>query len=255
MPMLNDKQRSENRLTTTAKDIIKLFFFESMIKNSWVFMLLVLSIRTIAQSDSVKEAPFTLVEKMPRFPGGEEAMMQFVQKNIQYPQTAKELGIQGTSYITFIIEKDGDINDAKVLRGIPCGADLDYEAVRIIKSMPLWEPGTQNGRQVRVQFNLPIRFTLHNAPYYDCAHSQQIGKQVTEHYNAGVTYSENKEYEKAIIEFTKVLKLYPTDIDALYNRGVMYMKTEKKEEACNDWNKIKSLGHSDADDLINKYCK
>jgi TonB family protein len=226
-----------------------------MIKNISLFILLALSIKTSAQSDSTQERPLAIVDKMPSFPGGEAKMMSFIQRNVHYPITDREMGIQGTSYITFVVEKDGLLTDIKVLRGVPCGAGLDFEAMRVIKAMPSWEPGTQNGRAVRVQFNLPMRFSLEGVPNYDCNNAQQIGKQVTEHYNAGVKYSENKQYEKAIFEFTEVIKLYPTDIDALYNRGVMYAKMEKNKEACKDWNKIKSLGRSDADELINKYCK
>jgi TonB family protein len=217
--------------------------------------LLLLSLTVFAQTDSIQEAPLTIVEKMPKFPGGDQKMMEFIQKNIHYPQKDKELGIQGTTYITFVVEKDGKLTNVKVLRGIPCGEASDLEAVRVITSMPSWEAGTQNGRAVRVQYNLPIKFTLYKSPVYDCAHAKEIGKQVTDHYNAGVKYSENNEFEKAISEFSEVLNINPTDIDALYNRGIMYIKIGKNDEACKDWNKIKTLGKSDADGLIKKFCK
>ncbi|MBA3705472.1 MAG: energy transducer TonB [Bacteroidetes bacterium] len=110
--------------------------------------------------ESVNEAPLTIVEQMPDFPGGINEMMKFIQKNVQYPQVEKEAGISGTCYVTFVVEKNGSITDVKVLRGVSGGPGCDKEAQRVVKSMPSWKPGKQNGREVRVQFNLPIKFTL-----------------------------------------------------------------------------------------------
>ncbi len=110
--------------------------------------------------EPVIEAPLTIVEQMPTFPGGELELMKYIQKNVQYPQVEKEAGISGTCYVTFVVEKDGNISDVKLLRGISGGPGCDKEAIRVIKSMPSWKAGKQNGREVRVQFNLPIKFTL-----------------------------------------------------------------------------------------------
>ncbi len=108
----------------------------------------------------VEDKPLTIVEQMPTFPGGEGEMMKYIQKNVQYPQVEKEAGISGTCYVTFVVEKDGSITDVKVLRGVSGGPGCDKEAMRVVKSMPAWKAGKQNGREVRVQFNLPIKFTL-----------------------------------------------------------------------------------------------
>lgn len=101
---------------------------------------------------------FTVVEEAPSFPGGEEARIRFLKENIRYPEEAKQLGIQGKVYITFVVETDGSITDIKILRGI--GAGCDEEAIRVIKQMPNWIPGKQRAHPVRVQFNLPISFIL-----------------------------------------------------------------------------------------------
>ena len=101
---------------------------------------------------------FTVVEEQPGYPGGEEARIGFLQQNIKYPEEAKELGIQGRVFVTFVVEVDGSITDVRVLRGI--GGGCDEEAVRVVKAMPKWVPGKQRGVPVRVQFNLPIKFTL-----------------------------------------------------------------------------------------------
>ncbi len=101
---------------------------------------------------------FTVVEEQPGYPGGEEARIRFLQESIKYPEEAKELGIQGKVFVTFVVEVDGSITDVRVLRGI--GGGCDEEAIRVVKSMPKWVPGKQRGVPVRVQFNLPIKFTL-----------------------------------------------------------------------------------------------
>ena len=101
---------------------------------------------------------FTLVEDMPQYPGGDEARIKFLIDNMRYPQTAKDNGIQGTVYITFIVETDGSVSNVKVLRGM--GSGLEEEAMRVVNLMPKWTPGTQSGKAVRVQYNMPIRFTL-----------------------------------------------------------------------------------------------
>lgn len=101
---------------------------------------------------------FLIVEDPPSFPGGEAKMFEYLGKNLKYPPMAKDAGIQGIVYVTFVVLEDGDVTDVKVLRGI--GGGCDEEAIRVVKQMPKWKPGKQRGKAVRVQFNLPIRFTL-----------------------------------------------------------------------------------------------
>lgn len=101
---------------------------------------------------------YTVVEKMPEYPGGEEARIKFLVTNIKYPPKARKEGIKGTVFVTFIIEKDGKITNVKALKGI--GGGCDEEAVRVISMMPNWKPGMQRGEAVRVQFNMPIKFHL-----------------------------------------------------------------------------------------------
>lgn len=101
---------------------------------------------------------FVFVEDQPEFPGGDEARIKYLQENIIYPELAKESNIQGTVYVTFIVEKDGQITNVKVLRGI--GGGCDIESVRVIKNMPLWKPGAQRGKAVRCMFNMPLRYVL-----------------------------------------------------------------------------------------------
>jgi protein TonB len=106
-----------------------------------------------------KEEIFTFVEQPPTFPGGEEALAKFLSKNIHYPRVAQENAISGTVFVQFVVDSEGNIKDVKTV-GAAKGGGLEEEAIRVVKIMPKWKAGKQNGRQVSVQFNLPIRFTL-----------------------------------------------------------------------------------------------
>lgn len=115
-------------------------------------------IEIVEDPQDEKNPIFTVVEEMPEYPGGKNAMYEFMGENIKYPEKAKKEGISGTVFITFVVEKDGRVNDVKLLRGVD--ASLDKEAMRVIKMMPNWKPGKQRGKVVRVQYNLPVKFTL-----------------------------------------------------------------------------------------------
>ncbi|OFY12569.1 MAG: hypothetical protein A2X11_04400 [Bacteroidetes bacterium GWE2_42_24] len=104
------------------------------------------------------EETFSIVEKMPEFPGGDEERSTYLNQNLKYPEDAIKKRIQGTVYVTFVVGTDGTIEDVKVLRGI--GGGCDEAAVDVIKAMPKWKPGTQRGKVVRVQYNMPVKFTL-----------------------------------------------------------------------------------------------
>ena len=101
---------------------------------------------------------FDVVEQMPSFKGGDAALMEYLNKNIKYPVIAEENGIQGRVVTTFVVERDGTINDVKVIKSVD--PSLDKEAVRVVRSMPKWNPGKQNGSAVRVKFTLPVTFRL-----------------------------------------------------------------------------------------------
>jgi protein TonB len=101
---------------------------------------------------------FKLVEQMPSFPGGEDAMLKYISDHLKYPVIAKENGVTGMVVIQFFVEKDGSITQAKILRDI--GGGCGQEALRLVRTMPKWEPGMSEGEPVRVQFALPVRFVL-----------------------------------------------------------------------------------------------
>ncbi|UYQ91568.1 M56 family metallopeptidase [Chitinophaga horti] len=105
------------------------------------------------------EGVFTFVETPPNFPGGIKELEKYLSKNVRYPHKATENGQQGTVFVTFVVNKDGSLSDVAIV-GARKGYGLDEEAIRVVKTMPNWTPGEEDGKKVKVQYNLPIRFTL-----------------------------------------------------------------------------------------------
>jgi periplasmic protein TonB len=101
---------------------------------------------------------FFIVEDMPEFPGGDMALRQYIANTIKYPVIAQENGIQGKVYVTFVVDQDGGVSDARIARGVD--PSLDKEALRVVNSLPKWKPGKQRGKPVRVSYTVPINFVL-----------------------------------------------------------------------------------------------
>ena len=128
------------------------------LKVALMMLVLLFSFMTSTAQTKKNDMVFDVVEVMPQFPGGQIAMLQYIMKNIKYPEQAMKEGIQGRVAVRFIVEKDGSISDVKPILSVhPL---LNKEAVRVVKSMPKWTPGKQNGKPVRVRFNLPVMFKL-----------------------------------------------------------------------------------------------
>ena len=159
---------------------------------------------------------FVVVERMPEFPGGQQAMMRFIAESIKYPVIAQENGVQGRAICKFIIEKDGRVNDVVIVRSTGDAA-LDEEAIRVIASMPAWIPGMQKGKPVRVTYTMPINFRLTpgeskskttKSPYSDTHNKQQYIDRSVPQFPGGL--SKLNEYVKANIRYPK----------AAYDRGI-----------------------------------
>ena len=104
------------------------------------------------------DAIYVIVEEMPKFPGGNKALSQFLQRNIKYPKLAQDHKIQGTLYVSFIIRKDGSVSEARVIQGL--GMGCDEEAIRVVNMMPKWSPGRRKGVSVNIILQMPIKFVL-----------------------------------------------------------------------------------------------
>ncbi|MCH4181827.1 MAG: TonB family protein [Prevotella sp.] len=109
-------------------------------------------------SAEIENKVFDVVEQMPSFPGGNSALMSYLNSNVKYPVVAQENGVQGRVVISFVVEKDGSITDVQVVKSVD--PSLDREASRVVRSMPRWNPGKQNGQAVRVKYDVPVSFRL-----------------------------------------------------------------------------------------------
>ena len=123
-----------------------------------MILVLLFSFMTSTAQTKKNNMVFDVVEVMPQFPGGQIAMLKYIMENIKYPKQIMEEGIQGRVTVSFIVEKDGRVSNVRLLRSVQSA--LDKEAIRVVKSMPKWTPGKQNGKPVRVRFNLPVMFKL-----------------------------------------------------------------------------------------------
>ena len=124
-------------------------------------LAILFTVNTTAGAQNKKTANdkvYEKVEVMPEFPGGNQAMMDFVATNVKYPKEAMDKNISGRVMVQFVVEKDGSISDIKVAKGI--GGGCDEEAVRVVKAMPKWKPGKEKGKPVRVGFMMPFAFKL-----------------------------------------------------------------------------------------------
>ena len=101
---------------------------------------------------------YEIVEQMPEYPGGLTALMNYLRENIHYPAAAQSAGIEGRVIVSFIVEPNGSVSNVEVVRGVD--SNLDQEALRVVRQMPKWKPGKQEGSTVRVKFHLPIKFML-----------------------------------------------------------------------------------------------
>ena len=161
--------------------------------------------------------PFDVVEQMPQFPGGTTAMMEYLSKSVRYPEEAHKNGIQGRVIITFVVESDGSITEAHIVRSV--NPLLDAEALRVVNAMPNWTPGMQNGEPVRVKYTLPITFKL-----------QGDAKAKTENIVLG---KEHKGKDFSLIIDGKVVDV--ADLSGISPDDIESMKVEKaKDETSKD---------------------
>lgn len=140
---------------TPANEVLPVDYGDAFNRAAPELIRVEVPVEEVVEEDVIQVAPEVEAE----YPGGYGALMKFLSENIKYPQLAKEGGITGKVFITFVVEKDGSIGHVKVAREI--GGGCGAEAVRVIKMMPKWSPGRQNGRPVRTSYTVPVSFSLH----------------------------------------------------------------------------------------------
>ena len=127
-----------------------------------VLLLSVFLMGSMTPLNAQKEPDYVVVEDMPMFPGGEKKMMAFIKKNVQYPMEDRDNGVEGVAFVQFVVNKKGRLRDIGIYVGAEtkCTPAMAKEAIRVISMMPRWKPGKQQGKEVNVRFQIPIRFRL-----------------------------------------------------------------------------------------------
>lgn len=218
-----------------------------------IFLLVILILPRLiySQDSTMSQKIFQLAEVMPKFPGGEAEMFSFIGKNIYYPNEAKENGISGTVYLSFLIDTTGKVDSVKVLRGVQI---LNEEAVRVVKSMPNWTPGMQNGRKVIVQLILPVKFNVQNGKAKGSVVVPKVKSKRDEFFEMGNAYINSGYYENAIESFTNAINEDKKDMDSHFNRAVCFKKLELMNAACIDLHRAKKLGDKGAANILKENC-
>lgn len=202
---------------------------------------------------------YQVVENMPEYPGGQKTMFSYIAGNLKYPPAAKANGISGKVFINFIVDKTGNVTEITVIRKVH--PILDEEALRVVKSMPKWTPGTHNGRPVAVSYNLPLNFVLignskqvNENPFTPII-EKDLPAKAESNYKKGMKALKKKNYNKAIEYFSLAINDFPNYRNALFNRAFAYQKTNNLDNACKDWKKCNELGVMEAPDKVAKNCK
>jgi TonB family protein len=119
-------------------------------------------IEVYEEEEENEESVFVIVEDMPEFPGGSNALAKYLKENVKYPEEARKKGIQGRVFVNFVVDVDGKVVNVRIVRGVhPL---LDAEALRVVNAMPKWEPGKQRGKPVRTAYTIPINFMIGQDP-------------------------------------------------------------------------------------------
>lgn len=176
-------------------------------------------VRYIRKSVLQKAEIFTVVEYMPEYPGGVNEMFKFIQSTVHYPINAQEKSLGGKVFLKFVVDSTGKIAEVNVIKSTGV-EELDQEAVRVVRAMPKWKPGSQNGRNVNVFFNLPLNFSL-PTPYF-----------IFNVNNTDINYNKAKELviNDKLNEALEIYQKINGDTEVWYNLGVIYyLKKDKKE--------------------------
>ncbi len=202
-------------------------------------------------SVTIESKVFTFVEQMPEFPGGEAALVKFLQQNIQYPQMERDNDIQGRVFMRFVVMEDGRVDSVKVMRPISPG--LDKEATRVLKLMPNFIPGKQQGKPVRVYYTLPIVFKLqNNSPKEDAVIKEKIDRD--ENFRNAFGQYKFQKYDDAIKYLKKSIKKYPNDYLSYELVAECELKTGKTKNACADYKMALDKGSPTAQESLKKNC-
>jgi protein TonB len=192
------------------------------------FIFIFCSPRFLAQNETKVEV-YTITEESASFPGGIPQMMEYMKTNTKYPQKCRMLLVGGKAFLKFVVNEDGTIINVEVLKSAGM-EDLDQEAVRVVKSMPIWTPAKMKGKPVKCYFNLPFNFAITETPFFIF----NVNNQNTD-YSGGNIFVVNRDYKAALGRYSK-----SGDLDSQYNMGVIYYLKKKNKKARKCFTNIKN---------------
>ncbi len=192
---------------------------------------------------------FTFVDDLPQFPGGDKALMAFLQQSIRYPAMERDNDIQGKVLLRFTVMEDGSVGDIQIIH--PVSPGLDKEAVRVVKMMPKFKPGLSNGKPVKVYFNLPIIYKLDDGFDEKAINNLSATSKV---FSSGFKAFNDHNYDEAIRCFRQSAE--KNNVAVIYDLlGECYRLTHNSAAMCAAYNKALSLGSKTAENNIKVYCK
>jgi TonB family protein len=212
---------------------------------SLCFLFLTISVFVKSQNDDKKV--FSFVEQMPEFPGGSSALMKFIQEHVVYPKSEIDLGIQGKVIVRFVVMEDGTVDSVNVIQRV--SPLLDKEAVRVTKQLPKFIPGHQQGKPVRVYYNLPFqfKFQVNSTP-------SDLKENKDPDFRNALSLIRYEDYKEALKALQYSLEKFPEDYLTYEKRAECEVKLGKLADACTDFNKAKNLGSPSALNSIKQYC-
>ena len=231
----------------------------SYVKGCLLFLAVMATAWCKAQHDTTLRYPgpedyknarvFTFVEQNPQFPGGDATLMKFLKDNIKYPDYERLLNIQGKVLLRFVVAEDGSVADVVVTRSVSKG--LDEESIRVVKLLPKFKPGTQQGKPVRVYFNLPVVYRLTGEDYFT-AGMENLARYDKD-FATAVTALRNRDFATAINIFAREARKYNNGniYDLLW---VCYKETGDKKSMCAALKKAIKFGHPEEQGSLERLC-
>mgnify|MGYP000925249005 CR=1 FL=1 len=218
------------------------------------FIVAIFCLQAFFQSPDIIDPPplantqvFAFVEQMPEYPGGLNALMKFIQENVVYPKSEIDADVQGKVMIRFVIMEDGQVDSIKVVQSV--SPLLDAEAIRVTKALARFKPGYQQGKPVRVYFNLPyvFKFENKNTP-------SDIKENKDPDFRNALSLIRYKDYKEALKALEYSISKFPNDYLAYVRKAECELSLGLKDEACESFYKAKKLGLPKAGTLKKKYC-
>jgi TonB family protein len=202
--------------------------------------------------------PLMVADSMPEFPGGSLAMSLFIQNSVDYPAEARENHQSGKTFVKFIIDTNGKVMNPMVLKSSGFKS-LDNEAIRVVASMPDWQPGFDKNKKVSVYINLPITFKnlgLQSRPSDVTPEQQEKHELAMAQWNQGHKLESQGKFENALEKFNKSLDIEPENKYAMFDKAKLQMLLGEKDKACEIWCKMVKLNlrKEEAEEFVEKYC-